>query len=581
MHTKILPLLFLLLYSPLLYAQNFDEALELYKQEEYEEASKLFSNLDGDRAALFAGKSYLATGDYLIANSFLHIARQSELEGIANEALYSSALTYFRQKEYTKSLELLYKLQTKRDRTGLQIRANRLYNEILRFLTDRQRFRVFNEVDTYEIRLDLFRSSINRIQYPALRAMLLELEKLKLAHNQTDRLEELKQAMGDRDTYSVTPFQQTGVPQGMVYHIGVALPSFEDSDQDFTLPRNIFFGITLAAEEFNARNPDKKAFIRYKDTESDPAKIPDIMNELIWNDHIDAVIGPLYSESAKEMSRLSEVYEIPMIAPLANSDSINLGHKYTYQINPTFSVHGKNMARFAVRELNMDTLAVMTQKDALGQYSARAFRHEAERLGAYIAYYFEEDFAAQGYDLTDYTEVFTSDSVLVDSLGYTPVQGIYAPFTGQAAGSMTQLLMNDLEAMQSDVVVMGSEEWKNVNFTDRQHNYFAIFYSKPLGTAADSSTTEYFTQDYINRFGIEPDSFAKLGYDTGRFLLQALDRSGNPDLLSREIQDSPVYEGLSTRIHFNGTQINQLVTIQAITEKARKQLDQADFVNSQ
>lgn len=580
MRTQFTILIFLFLYSPLLFAQNFDEALELYEQEEFEEASEIFSALDDDRARLFAGKSHLALGNYLLANSFLQLARESDREAIASEAQYTSALAYFRQKDFARSLELLYDLQSRRDRTGLQIKANRFYNEILQFLTEGQRFKVFNEVDSDAIRVDLYRSSVDRMGYPALSAMYHELEKLAAGKQNTDWLEDLKQMSVDRDTYTFSPPRQTSTPQGMVYHIGVALPSFEDNEQEFIIPRNIYFGITLAAEEFNARNPDRKIFIRYKDTESDPENIPGIMSELIWTEHVDAVIGPLYSESAKEMSLITEIYELPMIAPLANADSINLGHKYTYQMNPAFSVHGKNMARFAVREMNMDTLAVITEKDALGQSSALAFRHEAERLGAHIAYYFEEDFAAQGYDLSDYTEVFTSDSALRDSLGYTSVDGIYAPFTGQAASSMTRLLMNDLEAMRADVVLMGSEEWRNVNFTERQRNDFAIFYSEAFGEMADSETLNYFMQDFENRFGIEPDSFARVGYDTGRFLFETLERSGNPAHLSEAIQRSPVYDGLSTRVHFNGTQINQLVTIQPITNRAREILDQVGFVNS-
>jgi hypothetical protein len=36
-------------------------------------------------------------------------------------------------------------------------------------------------------------------------------------------------------------------------------------------------------------------------------------------------------------------------------------------------MHGKQMARYAVQELGLDTLAVITERDALGRSSALSF----------------------------------------------------------------------------------------------------------------------------------------------------------------------------------------------------------------
>jgi hypothetical protein len=36
------------------------------------------------------------------------------------------------------------------------------------------------------------------------------------------------------------------------------------------------------------------------------------------------------------MAELAEEYRVPMFAPLANSDELNLDYNYTYQMNPYF-----------------------------------------------------------------------------------------------------------------------------------------------------------------------------------------------------------------------------------------------------
>jgi hypothetical protein len=147
----------------------------------------------------------------------------------------------------------------------------------------------------------------------------------------------------------------------------------------------------------------------------------------------------------------------------------------------------------------------------LGRSAASSFRREAERLGAYISYYFEDDFARRGYDITEYTAVFTPDSVMIDSLGYIPTQGLYAPFTGQAAPTLTNLLLNDLEAMRSRVIIMGSEEWANANLSAFQRRLFEIYHTEAFGTAADTSAVDFFEEDFETRFGTPADRFAWVG----------------------------------------------------------------------
>lgn len=561
-------------------AQSFEEALELYQQEQYEEALEVLKELsedgDDDRIPLYTGKTYQALGDYLRAGHHLRLAAQSDQGNVSNEAYFTLALNEFRVKNFGRTLEILDMLRSRRDATGIRAQALRFYNEILRYLTDNQRFELFWQIDDPGIRYDLVRSAIGRSDYSMVRAMMNELEKVSEIIGDTEEINTIREAVGTRDTYAHSPFQQYPAPEGMVYHIGVALPSFDTDDPQFEVSRNLYFGITLAAESFNERNPDKKLFLRFRDTHAEPDSVEQIMHEFVWNERVDAILGPLFSETAIKMSAMAENYEIPMLTPLANSDEINLGHNYTFQINPTFANHGEEMARFAVNELNLDTLAIITERNSMGEASALAFRHEAERLGAHIAHNINEDFSAFGYDLSEVTEIFTTDEILADSLGYVPIKGVYAPFTGQAASTLINLLMTDLEAMRSDVVVMGSEEWRDARYTNAQQNNFAIYYTQNYSSIADEETVGYFREDYSTRFGAEPDYFSKVGYDAGTYLFQTLDQVGNPKRLKSALRESPEFSGLSMRIHFNNSQINRLVNVEPLTNMAREFMGVSD-----
>lgn len=551
-----LPVFLLTLTSAI--AQSFEEGYEYYQEEKYDSAAVIFSMLEEDRALLFAGKSYYANGEYPQAIHYLNIVKDTSAVAIQHEAWFTLALTHFKISNYDESLILLNRLLNSNNRTGLRVESQRLYGQILRFLSSNERFKVYSRLDNQSIKDDLLDISKNQMPRDEYRVLLK-----KHISTLTDSLE-IASYKESLDDISATPytFRYPNPPNGMIYNIGVLLPTFEEDEPEFTVSRNLYFGLLLAAEDFNSRNSDMKVFLNYKNSLSDSVSIQEAFTDLIWTYHADAVVGPLFSEAAEEAASLAEEFMIPMLTPLANSDSINLDYNYTFQLNPTFEVHGRNLARYVVNELNLDTLAITTEKNALGTSSALAFRHEAEKLGAHIAYYFEEDFASTGYDMQPITEVFTPDSVLIDSLGYTPVQGIYAPFTGQAAPTLINLLLTDLEAMGTDVTMLGSAEWGAADLSDPQLETFEIYFTEPFGAEPDSMELNQFNEAFELRFGIVPNQFARIGYDTGNYLLNALQESGNPHYLSQVIRRLPEFNGLEFQIEFNGRRINQHVNIQ-------------------
>ena len=559
-------LLFFVFITPAaLYSQSFEDGLALYQQELYDEAVEIFLTLDDDRSILYTGKSYFSLGNYLKSNVYLDLLLDNSISSIKHEAWYTSALSHLRLGNYSLSLQRLHNLIESDNRTGLRIDSHRIYTQILNFLSESERLKSFHEIGNQKIRYDLIRSANRMVSYASMSAMLNAFENTILPSD-TISVNNLYDLIGLEEDYTLLPFRYPESPQGMAYHIGVALPAFEPGHPQFNVSRNLYFGMLLAAEEFNVRNPDKKVYLRFRDTQK--LSVSEIMADFAWNSPVQAIIGPLFSESAREMAQLAELYQIPMIAPLANADSINLSYNYTYQINPTFEMHGRNMARFAVNQLGLDTLAIISDKNSLGSGSALGFRYEAERLGAHIAYYISDDFPARGFDISDYTQVFNPNRQLSDSLGYTPVKGIYAPFTGQASGTLISLLLNDLEALRSDVVLLGSEEWANTTFTPWQNRNFEIYSTEAFGIAADSTTIEYFNHDFLTRFGLNPDQFARIGYDAGTYLMRSLEKAGNPYYLRQLLKYEPVYNGLSFRIKFDGRHINQHVNIRALSPKS-------------
>lgn len=565
------PLFLILIIPSLSHSQSFQEALDYYRAENYSEAVALFSQIDDDQAILFAGKSYLSLFEYESANTYLQRAHRSAgVSSLREEAAYSLAHSYFHLKEFHRSLEYLHEIIESDNRTGLKNDARRLYFQVLDFLSREQRFETLDKLESLSVKMDLVTRSSSFLDEEGYQLLVEKLlSNVRNDHIRNEIRTDLESVKPDTAPDTIFPV----APIGTVYHIGVILPKFHDNDPEFSITRNLYFGILLAAEEFNSRNSDQKVRISFRNSAQHPDTTSRVFTELVNDHHADAIIGPLFSNPARRMASLAQRHRIPMVAPLANSEQLASDYEYTFQINSTLKLHGEAMARFAADSLQLDSIAVVIEQGSLALSAANGFRHQMEELGKTITYFIEEDFASTGYDLTETMEIFSLDSVLIDSLGIIPSQAVYAPFTGQASSTLMNLMLNDLESRRNNPVILGGIDWETAELTSFQRNFFQIFYSSGRVGTDDIETNNYFTSDYRAMFGTEPDYFSRIGYDTATYMLKSLEKAGNPVYLPYALRSGSLYRGVGTTIHFDGERINQYLSIQPLTDSARRRLE--------
>lgn len=551
-------LLFVVLGLSQALAQTFENGLSLYEQGDYERAIRILQQSDEPEALLFTGKSYFALNNYLKALHFLNEVPSSASSEVYHEAKYTAALSYFQLDDFSSSLDVLKSLSDERPSTNVSRSALQLFDQVLGYLTLKQRREVFLETKSDEVRLDLIESTIGRVKYSSAVAFF---EIFKRSVNDFDqlRVSRIEAQLSDSIVYSqrYNPNQVVQAPKGIAYNIGVVLPEFEFDAPEYEIPQHLYFGIQLAIEEFNSSNTDQKAFITYKNSNTADINAEAIVTDLVWNQDVDVIIGPLFSGIAKEFSNLAEEYEIPMLLPLANADGLDLYNNYVFQLNPAFSTQGEIMARYAVNVLGYDTLGVIAEKGSLGAPAARAFMHEVERNGGFVEYYFEEDLEKLGYDIRDYSKFFTTDTL--DSVDM--VEAVYAPFTGTVAPTLVASLLTDLEAMRSSVAILGSEEWMNVDLEDRRLSETELFFTESFSVDTSTSKAQTFASGFRLRFNTQPNQFAYIGYDAANVILTTLKKVKNPAYLRDSLKDLDNFFGLSSKISFKGTHVNQEVQI--------------------
>jgi ABC-type branched-subunit amino acid transport system substrate-binding protein len=538
-------------------AQSIETGKSLYEQGDYKRAILVFENIETIESQLFLGKSCFAERNYLKSINILSTFDDESPLLFLHDALYTSSLAHFQLKNYAKSLELLHYVIKTPNSSSITQKAKTTYFDIIGFLTTKQLFDTFKSVSNDAIRLDILEYSTGIISYNAANSLLDLYETSALKSNDL-QLNRIKTQLLDSLTYTskIKSWRNHDAPSGISYNVGVVLPQFEYDTPEYEIPQHIYYGIQMAIENFNRENADQKAFITYHSTNKGFSSDA-IMSDFVYNQGVDVVIGPLFSQVAKDFSNLAEDFQIPMVLPLANADSLDLFNNYVFQINPTFGAQGKIMANKAI-ELGYDTVGVIVEKQSLGAPAARAFRHEVERLGGFVEYYFEENFVELGYDIRDFTQFFTTDTL--DSVAI--VEAIYAPFTGTIAQTLIQSLLTDLEAMKSEVAILGSEEWRDVNIESRRLDSTQLYYSKSFDVDTSSTLARQFISEFRIRFQTDPNQFAFIGYDTAKLILDQLKRVKNPAYLIENLRRSKPFKGLSISINFDGKHENEAALVE-------------------
>lgn len=566
MHPALRRIFFLIIFLafsfstiPTLQAQSFEEGLKYYQQENYREALDVFNQITTPQGYLFTAKSLYALRQYREAQANLNNIPEDAPPALYYEAQYTSALVNFQQKKFSEALSKLYNVYNAGLSGDLNFNANQLYGQILNYLTGPQRLAAMRNITAPEVKFDLLESGLGKIPYSEARQLYEVFVESTDNDEWSDKASEFESSLRNQQAYREKYGQsvnQLEPPTGTVYTLNVALPAFQPQESEFEIVKTLYFGAVLAVDEYNDQNRNTKAYINFTNTDGS-SEIRSDLQRFVNEQYGDAVIGPLFSNQAKSMVPLVTELQLPTIAPLAN-DNLNAQNSYLFQANPTFTLHGKQMARYAINELGLNNFGIIAQRNSNGATSAEAFRDEAESLGARITHYFIEDLQTNQYAISNYTSRFGSAS--------RPIEAVYAPFTGRSALTLIDLLIRDLRSMNNaGLTILGSQEYQNLDFRSSKYQNLELYFSSSTYQTNRSVQLSRFKNDYKRKFGTTGNQYSMIGYDVTRFILNALQKVGNPQLLRSALLNYPEYRGLVRNIHFDGGNVNKAVGIFGIS----------------
>ena len=262
-----------------------------------------------------------------------------------------------------------------------------------------------------------------------------------------------------------------------------------------------------------------------------------LARELINQEQVVALIGPLLSRNALAVAPLADSQQIPMLTPTATHSRLAEGRQYVFRMSPSDDVQALLLARFLFAELEIRTAAVLY--DAASDYNqnlATIFDHRFRELGGEIVAREtyttgETDFAPQ---LERIHQVSPGALLLPNYSDDVPLQ-------------VRQAIAQGISA-----ILVGADTWDRRAFPGRpefEGTYFIDFWHESLV----DETTRPFLEAYQGTFDDRLSSSVVLTHDAIHILARAVTAAGSADgpAVRRALLGMGPYKGMAGTFSFN------------------------------
>lgn len=332
----------------------------------------------------------------------------------------------------------------------------------------------------------------------------------------------------------------TGGAEPTVIKIGV---NYELSGAVATYGQASVKGIEMAVEEINAAGgvKGKKVELVSYDNKSEPAEATTLATKLITQDKVLAIVGPATSGGFKATVPVALKNKVPVVSGSATADDVTVDasgvKEYAFRTCFNDSFQGTAMANYAAK--NLSAKSVLIIKDSSSDYAkglAENFKKTFTAAGGTIVG--EEAYVAGD---TDFNAILTRvkgqqfDAIYLP--GYYQEAGLIIK-AARALGITTPVLGGDGFDSPDLLKLGGAAALNNVYFT----NHYSSLDKDPKVVK--------FIADFKAKYGEEPNAFHALGYDTAKFVVDAIGRASalNGEAVKTALAETKDFEAVTGKL---------------------------------
>lgn len=303
-------------------------------------------------------------------------------------------------------------------------------------------------------------------------------------------------------------------------------------------------GAQLAVDEINARGGLFGTPVELVSLVNIEASLPltlQAAEDMILKEKAIAIIGPNRSTHAVEVGPIAQRYGVPMMTTAASNPNVTKAGDFVFMASVTDTFQGRVMAQFAIEELGITTVAILTLSgdvytEGISEFFAANFRELGGEVVANASYKNGTiDFTAQ---------LISIAAAQPDAFFISAFSRDIGPITQQARAIPLQ------NAAGTPTLFLGTDTWDNeVLLADEAAELEGSFFTTHFSPDTDEPTARAFIDIYQSIYGKVPTGGIAVNYDAVKLLFEAIQRAGTlePEVIRDQLSATENYIG-ATRI---------------------------------
>jgi branched-chain amino acid transport system substrate-binding protein len=301
-------------------------------------------------------------------------------------------------------------------------------------------------------------------------------------------------------------------------------------------------GLKLAVEEWNNKGGllNRKIKLITYDDQGKPSEAQTVVQRLIKNDNVIAVIGEVASSRSKAGAPICQQNKIPMISPASTNPEVTAIGDYIFRVCFIDPFQATVLTKFAINSLKVKRVAVL--KDVKNAYSTG------------LAEFFEKEFKAAGGEIIEVQSYSAGDKdfkAQLTAIKSKNPEAIFIP------GYYTDVGLIAIQAREIGITVplFGGDGWESEKLTEgkAKNALEGCYFSTHVSTENPDPAVQNFIKKYKEKYNLMPDAMSFLSYDAGLILFDAIKRAGSTDSekIKNELAKTKDFAGVTGRISIN------------------------------
>ena len=301
-------------------------------------------------------------------------------------------------------------------------------------------------------------------------------------------------------------------------------------------------GLKLAVEELNNAGGllGKKVKLITYDDQGKPSEAQTVVQRLIKNDNVVAVIGEVASSNSKAGAPICQQNKIPMITPASTNPEVTAIGDYIFRVCFIDPFQATVVSKFILNTLKLKKVALL--KDVKNAYSTG------------LADFFEKEFKNMGGEIVEVQSFSAGDKdfkAQLTSIKAKNPEAIFIP------AYYTDVNLISIQAREIGITVplIGSDGWESEKLTEGKAKdaLEGCYFSTHVSTENPDPKIQEFITKYKAKYNSMPDAMAFLAYDAGLILFEAMKKAGTtePEKVKNELAKIKDFLGVTGKISIN------------------------------